>query len=422
MSARTHSIAGAALVCVVVGLLAPPPDAGKRGLAGFAGATLDSTKPRMTAFFRRESYRPGEIAELVIVEHASNVRFQIFRAGGEQRRTLANDVLVGVAVTRPVAIGEVRPKRVVHVLVRRWQSGVYYVELRSNERVGYATFILRPIRLGVHPVAIVLPTQTWQAYNFRDDDGDGRQDTWYAGGPTARMARPFLNRGVPPHFTYYDAPFLRWAFRTHRDADYLADQDLNSASTEQLRRAYELIVFEGHHEYVTEHEYATIEGYRDRGGNLLFLSANNFFYRITKRAGVMTRTGTWRALGRPEAALIGVQFFHNDEGEHRGEWVLGAGARALPWLLDGTTLRIGSRLTSGGIEADASAASSPRGLRIVGRIASLFGDGRDAEMSYYETPAGAKVFAAGAFTLAGSIGQQPVASLVANLWRHLSTD
>jgi hypothetical protein len=29
-------------------------------------------------------------------------------------------------------------------------------------------------------VAVVMPTNTWQAYNFRDDDGDGIPNTWYA--------------------------------------------------------------------------------------------------------------------------------------------------------------------------------------------------------------------------------------------------
>ena len=40
-------------------------------------------------------------------------------------------------------------------------------------------------------------------------------------------------------------------------------------------------------------------------------------------------------------------------------------------------------------------------------------------MTYYETPEGAKVFAAGAFTLAGSVLQRNVGVLLANLWLHL---
>jgi hypothetical protein len=40
-------------------------------------------------------------------------------------------------------------------------------------------------------------------------------------------------------------------------------------------------------------------------------------------------------------------------------------------------------------------------------------------MSYYETKNGAKVFSAGAFTLAGSIRQQPVGQLVDNVWARI---
>ena len=41
-------------------------------------------------------------------------------------------------------------------------------------------------------------------------------------------------------------------------------------------------------------------------------------------------------------------------------------------------------------------------------------------MSYYETPTGAKVFAAGAFSLGGSIGQPQVAPVVTNVWTRLA--
>ena len=178
--------------------------------------------------------------------------------------------------------------------------------------------MLRPRQLGRHNVAIVLPTQTWQAYNFRDGNGDGVPDTWYASGDTAPLVRPYLNRGVPPHYKYYDHRFLAWVNLTGRQADFLSDADLNGTDGATLRTAYRLIVFEGHHEYVTQHEYDAVTRYRDLGGNLMFLSANNFFWKITIRDHVMTRIAKWRDLGRPEAALIGVQYFHNDMGEHRG--------------------------------------------------------------------------------------------------------
>ena len=123
-----------------------------------------------------------------------------------------------------------------------------------------------------------MPTMSWQAYNFRDDDGDGSRDTWYAGGQTARLGRPFLNRGVPYSYKYYDAPFLRWLAKTGHDADYLSDADLRQVSTGRvLAQRDALLIFPGHHEYVTQHEFEVVRTFRNRGGNLMYLSANNFF-------------------------------------------------------------------------------------------------------------------------------------------------
>ena len=46
--------------------------------------------------------------------------------------------------------------------------------------------------------------------------------------------------------------------------------------------------------------------------------------------------------------------------------------------------------------------------------------GRSAEMTYYETPAGAKVFAAGALNFAASVDEPAVSRLLDNLWARLS--
>jgi hypothetical protein len=426
------AVLAAAAVSSLTGASAPPAgpawlrglDADELELVGYAGRVPDSKRPKLTAFFPRESYRPGSTARLVITDTASSVSLQVFRSGGETAApTRANDVLLGAPVTSPVRIGAVHGRRTVRVPLRSWPSGVYFVRLTAPRgRIGYAPFVLRPRTLGEHDVAIVLPTQTWQAYNFRDDDGDGKPDSWYAQGNTARLARPFLDRGVPPHFKYYDAPFLRWAESTGHAADYLSDGDLNATTGPALRRAYQLLVFEGHHEYVTTHEYDAVTRFRNRGGNLAFLSADNFFWKITKRGPVMTRVARWRDLGRPEAALVGVQYYHNDMGEHRGAWIVQRGASSVRWLFRGTRLTVGDPLSNGGIEADQATSASPRGLRIVAKIPNLYRDGRDADMTYYETPAGAKVFAAGAFTLAGAVNQPDVRSLITNLWERLERD
>jgi hypothetical protein len=223
---------------------------------------------------------------------------------------------------------------------------------------------------------------------------------------------------VPYHYRYYDAPFLHWLATTEHDADYLADADLRAASARALVRNYALLIFPGHHEYVTEHEYEAVKTYRDRGGNLMFLSANNFFWKTVKTGSVMRRVAQFRDIGHPEAAFIGVQYFRNDRGQHRGSWVV---RRPIPWLFAGTGLGRGSRFSSGGIEADRAFRSSPANLQVVAEIPNLYGRGLTAQMTYYERR-GAKVFAAGAFTLAGSVWEGPVETMIENLWNRLGND
>jgi hypothetical protein len=405
----------------VIHLVLPTPTIGTDGTVS---RLKPSTRPTVEAAFLDESYAPGQVARLLVTDRISGATLQVFRAGTEAKSIAPRDVMLGTPVTRP-RIGGVRMQRVFTIRIGEWESGFYYARLRARgDRIGYAPFVLSPRRLGEHRVAVVLPTFTWQAYNFRDDDGDGDADTWYAGRDekVARLGRPYEDRGVPPHYKHYDQPFLRWLFHTGRRADYLAQSDLHALrSGDALARAYSLIIFPGHHEYVTASEYDAVERYRDLGGNLVFLSANNYFWRVDKRRSGIWRIKKWRDLGRPEASLIGVQYIGNDEGQARGAWLVRA-AGASSWIFDGTGLGSGSGLSNGGIEIDKTAPSTPRGTRILAEIPDLLGPGMTGQMTYYETSRGAKVFAAGAFTLAGAVWQPKVQRLMENLWARLAHD
>ena len=57
---------------------------------------------------------------------------------------------------------------------------------------------------------------------------------------------------------------------------------------------------------------------------------------------------------------------------------------------------------------------------LLATIPNLLGLGRSAEMTYYETPAGAKVFAAGTLNFAASSDEPAVSRLLENLWARLS--
>jgi hypothetical protein len=377
-----------------------------------------SVKPKSDAFeaaFGRRSYRPGDAATLRTSTRLAGYGLQVFHAGYG-----SDGPMRGRPVTRPGR----QSGGITSVSVGRWPSGLYYARLTTRAgSYGYAPFVVRPARLGEHRIAVVLPTNTWQAYNFFDANGDGRPDSWY-GNPessTVDLSRPFIDRGVPPHYTGYDRGFVRWLAIRHEQPDFLTDDDLEQVgSGDKLARAYDLIVFSGHEEYVTQHEYDVTERYRDLGGNLMFLSANNFFYRVDRHGDQITRTGRWRDQGRPEARLIGIQYVDWYQERYRNQPYTVTGAARADWAFRGTGLRNGTRFGVYGIEIDARSGDSPQGIQVLARIPNIFGPGKSAEMTYYTTPRGAKVFAAGVINFGGSSLWPGVRGLVENLWKELS--
>ena len=95
---------------------------------------------------------------------------------------------------------------------------------------------------------------------------------------------------------------------------------------------------------------------------------------------------------------------------------------AAPWLFAGLSVATGAPLSEVryGIEFDATTEASPPGTRVLAQVdPGLRGGLIRGQMSYYETSAGARVFAAGTLGFAGS--DNPVARvLFQNLWAHLS--
>jgi hypothetical protein len=363
------------------------------------------------AAFTRRSYLPTEPMDLRIRTDAPSFTLTFLRVGHGPYLSLRSDDLTGLQMADPITIDWSRKRsaaRAIRVQSGTWPSGLYTAKPTP----------------GPSRVAVVLPTNTWQAYNLYDADGDGWGDTWYAGGnPPVVLDRPYRSRGVPPRFRRYDYPFLRWLEQTRRDPDFLSDDDLDAIpSGDELRTSYDLVVFPGHTEYVAQHAYDVVERYRDLGGRLIFLSANNFFWRVDRSPNAIRRIAQWRNLSRPESTLLGVQYRANDDGTRQGPYIV-SDVDAAPWLFEDTGLVNGSVLGEEvggfGIEIDSTTPLSPPGTKVLARIPDLFGPGLTAEMAYYETPAGARVFAAGVMDFPAVLFTDPGVKLLDNLWRHM---
>jgi hypothetical protein len=379
------------------------------------------------AAFGVRSIRPGEAATLVVRTDAKSLTVQLLHSGPETEPTYANNEIKGVPMGAPITVDwrtyTNAPAPIVVPTAGDWPAGVYAARIDADDgRVGFAPLVVRPAATTAR-VAVVMPTSTWGAYNFYDQDGDGWGDTWYARWKTdhADLTRPQPSRGVPYRYRSYDLAFQRWLAQTGKAVDTYADEDLEAfASPQALRAAYDLIVFPGHSEYVSARVYDLVEGYRDLGGNLLFLAANNFFRRVDRKNGRVTLIDEWRNLGRPESALLGVQYIASDRGQRQAPFQV-TGADLAPWLFAGTGLANGSSFGKYGIEIDARSEVSPASTQVLATIPDLFGPGRSAEMTYYEHWSGAKVFSAGVLNFGGQALLWPeTAQMLENLWARLS--
>ena len=380
------------------------------------------------AGFTRRSYAPGQLAQVSLASDARSLGLAVysFRAqhgGALDPKTNGNPMTP--LLRFPWRNRRSSPHLVRFVRAGDWPSGLYFLRANSpGGLISYAPFIVRPRVYGSQSrVAVVLSTNTWQAYNFRDANGDGWGDSWYVSNAihSVDLERPFLDFGVPFRFRDWDLNFISWLNTTGKQVEYLSDDDLESfRNGDELARAYDLIVYPGHAEYTTKRAYDVVERFRDLGGNLMFLSANNFFWKVERKGQRLVRIKQWRALGRPESGLVGVQYAGSNHGANQAGFTV-TGATAAPWAFAGTGLQDGDTFGRYGIEIDERTSSSPPGTQVLARIPDILPNaGRSAEMTYYETPAGAKVFAAGALNFAASVNEPVVSQLLENLWARLS--
>jgi hypothetical protein len=378
------------------------------------------------AGFTKRSYSPGAVARLRIATDVPTFTLQLFQAGPETQPTTGYS-MEGVPVTEPLSVDWSAHRDTpgsLSVHVGDWPNGIYFARLTAPDGRSYdAPLIVRPHPYGLHRIAVVVHSNTWEAYNHQDVNGDGWGDTWYASDDIANvdLSRPYIRGGAPPHWRSYDLPFVHWLYKTRKEVDFLSDDDLASfLRASSLARLYDLIVFPGHEEYVTDHMYDLIAGYRNLGGNLMFLSSTNLLWRVNRHGERITRIAEWRQLGRPEARVVGVQYRGNDEGVHRGAYVLTSFGRG-SWQFDGVDTRAFSLWRWLGIEFDMTTRSSPPGTRVLARVNPHLRDRRvRGEMTYYERGR-AKVFAAGTLDFPAALVYPQFRRLLANLWARLAT-
>ena len=407
------------------------PDGSKRAYGSLVHwLTRDQPAPvvrvlGISAGFTKRSYAPSATATLRIATDEPAFTIQLLQAGPEQQET-TGDEMEGVPLDAPQLVDWLPHRDTpakLSVKLGAWPSGIYFARLQTLQgRAYFAPLVIRPQWWGVNRIAVVVHTNTWQAYDFQDVNGDGWGDTWYASDDiqTVDLSRAYVGLGAPPRWRKYDLPFLHWLYRSGKLVDFVTDDDLRRfPNAIALAQRYDLIVFPGYDEYETRHAYDLVTGYRNLGGNLIFLSATNFLWKVHRHGSRITRIAQWRQLGRPEARLVGVEYRGNDEGQHHGHYVLSRFGRR-SWVLAGVdpaALRAWRWL---GIEYDMTTRASPHGIHVLGRVNPHMRNRRlRGEMTYYRRGA-AKVFAAGTLNFPAALAYPQFRQLLGNVWQHLA--
>jgi hypothetical protein len=118
---------------------------------------------------------------------------------------------------------------------------------------------------------------------------------------------------------------------------------------------------------------------------------------------------------------VGEQYVDWNHDRYPNRPFLITGTGRAPWLFTGTGLRDGDRFGTYGIEVDARTDASPTGTQVLAAIPAIFGPGENAQMTYYATARGAKVFSAGVMNFGGSALWPTVSTMLDNLRTELCT-
>ena len=230
------------------------------------------------------------------------------------------------------------------------ESGVYAARLRAGKGEDHVPFFVRPRKgMATAPIALLIPTFSYLAYgNFEpglprqllslyDHHSDG-SGVFYA----SRL-RPILNMrpdglelwrdSVHPHQLSADLHLVDWLHGKDHRYDVITDEDLHLEGA-ALLAPYKVVVTGSHPEYWSGQMLDGLQQFLSKGGRLMYLGGNGFYWvtsmdpeghtiEIRRRAGTQTWEaaageyhhsttgelgGLWRFRGRPPQQLVGVGF------------------------------------------------------------------------------------------------------------------
>jgi hypothetical protein len=397
--------------------------AGRHGVEGFADAT---------------SVEAGQPVRLFVSTAAPTFRVQVLRLGWYgglgARQVWMSERVRGVLQPGP------QQDAVTRMITAPWApsavlptdglvAGDYLAKLLAQD--GTSSIVPFAVREPVSSGAVLLlnSTLTWLAYNpwggansYTSSDASSHDEGYDERSVVSSLDRPYARGGGSGGLLDEEFNLIRIAERLGLRLNYASDLDLHS-HPEVLAGATGVVLL-GHSEYWSRPMRAALSAARDAGVNLAFLGANDLYRRIRLQPST---TGPFRQMinykdgnqdpvktedttadwphapyQQPESSLVGPQY--------RCAHVTADLVITDPdsWLFRGLGVRAGQKLPGMvGTEFDrvSLALPTPRPIQIMAHSpVSCYGYPEFSDLTWYSTPSGAGVFAAGTLNWNAGVG------------------
>ena len=322
-------------------------------------------------------------------------------------------------------------------------SGYYSIDLNVSDTSFRIPILIKPTYSNAD-ILLIASYNTWQAYNTAGKASLYRYNLDYDCDQTRSS---FVNFDRPI-YTFKNKPYqlggfegelnlTHWLEKEEIPFDVIADPDFHQDKIDP--KDYPYLVIHCHGEYWTEQMYNHLEDYLGNGGNLLCLSGNGVYWKVTydskgKQMECIkygthknlhyhdsTSGGQWRNLGRPESAVLGTEYTPAGAGTYAPFMVI----EPDHWLFEGINIKkgdlFGKSIHGGwasGDETDKITVHSPENIILLAeglnkqRLTHLGDEDKDknggAYLTYYEHPGGGFVFSGSSITFTGGLHSDSV--------------
>lgn len=242
------------------------------------------------AYTDKKSYLPGETINFHVSTTAATYSIEIYKEEWTRKSMGKVTGLTGAYYPmppysqQPWAEGANWPVSYSSVVPDAWENGNYLALFRTTSGTyvyTYHPFIVRTRVPGSRSkIALVMNFNTRSAYNRW-----GGKSLYYSGiwnDPHYAVAVSFLR----PFAISYGRGDFYWG--SYELTGFLIDEGFNPefltewdiSSNPAILRAYDVLVFAEHHEYVCRNMYDALEAFHKRGGHLAFFSANDIYWQV----------------------------------------------------------------------------------------------------------------------------------------------